>query len=142
MYLVRLYFQMYLGSRKEIRTSSFCQCKQMEYLVKWKHQPTSENSWVKNAISIQSKLSTNIGPHQVTQKSKSSNSILLKPFNMFIVSLFFLLFCCTSTSAQILISENLPFCDMTKTPNLIDMHRSFHHSRENPMRPPLFKLRV
>jgi hypothetical protein len=39
------------------------QRKQMEYLVKWKHQPTSENSWVKNAISIQSKLSTNIGPH-------------------------------------------------------------------------------
>ncbi len=61
---------------------------------------------------------------------------------MFLVSLFFILFCCTSTSAQILISENLPFCDMTKTPNLIDTHRSCHHSRKNPRRPPFFKLRV
>jgi hypothetical protein len=50
------------------------------------------------------------------------------------------LFSCASTSAQILISENLHFCDMT--PNLIDMHRSCHHSRENPIRPPFFKLRV
>jgi hypothetical protein len=61
---------------------------------------------------------------------------------MFLVSLFFLLFCCTTSFAQILISENLPFCDMTKTPNLIDMHQSCHHSREKPLRPPFFKKRA
>jgi hypothetical protein len=103
--------------------------KQMEYLVKWKDHPTSENSWVKEShfdtIGIINKFWASLS----NVKRKFSNSILLKPLNMFLVSLFFILFCCTTTSAQILISENLPFCDMTKTPNLIDMHRSCHHSR-------------
>jgi hypothetical protein len=31
---------------------------------------------------------------------------------------------------------------MTKTPNLIDMHQSCHHSREKPLRPPFFKKRA
>ncbi len=31
---------------------------------------------------------------------------------------------------------------MTNTPNLIDMYRSCHHSRAQPLRPPLFKKRT
>ena len=96
------------------------QRKQMEYLVKWKDQLTSENSWVKESHFDTIEIINKYWASLSNAKSKSSNSILLKPFNMFLVSLFFILFCCTSTSAQILISANLPFCDMTKTPNLKD----------------------
>jgi hypothetical protein len=110
-------------------------------LVKWKNQPTSENSWVSESkfdtIEIINKYWASLN-----SKSKVSNSIIMTPLNLVFVSLFLLLFCCTSASAQLLISENLPFCDMTKTPNLIDMYRSCHHSRAQPLRPPFFKKRT
>jgi hypothetical protein len=40
-----------------------------------------------------------------------------------------MLFGCGTCTAQISIVETLPFCDMSKTPTLIDMQKSCHHAK-------------
>ncbi len=70
---------------------------------------------------------------------KPINMFNMTPYKFMLVSLFLLLFGCTTGSAPIVITDTLPFCDMTKTPTLIDMHKSCHHSRVNTGIYPFFK---
>ncbi len=73
---------------------------------------------------------------------KPINMFKMTPYKFMLVSLFLLLFGCTTGSAQKVITDTLPFCDMTKTPTLIDMHKSCHHSRVNTGKDPYFEKKL
>jgi hypothetical protein len=69
---------------------------------------------------------------------KPINMFKMSPYKFVLVSVFLLLFGCTTGSAQV-ITDTLPFCDMTKTPTLIDMQTSCHHSRVKNGKDPFFE---
>jgi hypothetical protein len=74
--------------------------------------------------------------------SKPINMFNLSPYKFMVVSLFLLLFGCTTGFAQIVITDTLPSFDMTKTPTLIDMHKTCHHPRVNTGKNPFFEKKL
>ncbi len=115
--------------------------RQLEYFVKWKNHPQSEKSWVKesnfNTMEIISDYWKNLGT-----SPKPIKLFKMTPYKFMLVSLFLLLFVCTSGSAQKVITETLPFCNMTKTPPFIEMHKSYHHSRVNTGKATFFEKKL
>ena len=112
--------------------------RKFKYLVKWKDHHSSENSWVQESnfdtIEVINKYWESI-----ESRNQINATLRVTPTNLLLISLFFMLFCCCSVSAQIRLTEKLPLCDMTKTPTLIDLQKSCYHSRTVNTREPYFK---
>jgi hypothetical protein len=90
---------------------------QFEYLVKWKDQPDTEKSHF-DTLEIVNKYWASLS------KRKPNFSVnFVTPINIILISLTFMLFGCGTCTAQISIVETLPFCDMSKTPTLIDIQK-------------------
>jgi hypothetical protein len=88
---------------KILKHRSAASSKLLDYFVKWKNHPQSENSWVKES---------NFNTMEIINDYWKNLGTTLKPIYMFkitsykfmLVSLFLLLLRCTSGSAQIVIT--------------------------------------
>jgi hypothetical protein len=117
--------------------------KKFKYFVKWKDLPDEENSWV-NESDFDTVVILNKYWKTVNTSTKQVSLLQsFTPLHMLMFTLLCLILCCNSSTAKSIFNEELPFCDMAKTPTLIDVVRSCHYSKSSAQsRPPFFTKEI